>query len=145
IIASLVISTVLYIAMGAVMTGMIPYGKLDVDAPIAVTLDIHPQLHWMGMIVKVGAVIGMTSIVLMSLLGQPRILLAMADDGLLPASLKKVHPQYRTPHVATMITVVIAAAIAGVFPLDVLGELISIGILLAFGVVCIGVLVLRFN
>jgi APA family basic amino acid/polyamine antiporter len=145
IIASLVISTVLYIAMGAVLTGVVSYTKLDVDAPVAVALDAHPQLHWMGMIVKVGAIIGMSSIVLMSLLGQPRILLAMADDGLLPQAFKKIHPKYRTPHFATMVTVVIAAAIAGAFPLDILGELISIGILLAFGVVCIGVLVLRFS
>jgi len=87
----------------------------------------------------------MTSVVLMSLLGQPRIFLAMADDGLLPASWRKVHPRFRTPHVATAVTVVFATAIAGLFPLNILGELISMGILLAFTVVCIGVLVLRFT
>jgi APA family basic amino acid/polyamine antiporter len=79
----------------------------------------------------------------MSLLGQPRILLAMADDGLLPPMMSKCHPKYKTPHVATLVTGVLAALFAGLFPLDVLGELISIGILLAFAVVCIGVLVLR--
>jgi APA family basic amino acid/polyamine antiporter len=143
IIGSLIISTVLYIAMAAVMTGMVTYTKLNVDAPVAVALDVHPQLQWMGWLIKLGAVIGMTSIVLMSLLGQPRIFLAMADDGLLPPVMKKCHPVYRTPHVATMVTIVGAALFAGLFPLDVLGELVSIGILLAFAVVCLGVLVLR--
>jgi len=79
------------------------------------------------------------------LLGQPRILLSMAADGLLPPAVSKVHPVYRTPHVATAWTVGIAAVIAGVFPLDVLGELVSIGILLAFAVVCLGVLILRIT
>jgi APA family basic amino acid/polyamine antiporter len=85
----------------------------------------------------------MTSVILTSLLGQPRILLAMADDGLLPPSMSKCHPRFKTPHVATAVTGVVAALIAGVFPLDVLADLISIGILLAFAVVCLGVLVMR--
>lgn len=87
----------------------------------------------------------MTSVILMSLLGQPRILLSMADDGLLPKSMSKVHPTYRTPHVATAWTTVIAALFAGLLPLDVLGELISIGILMAFVAVCVGVLILRYT
>jgi APA family basic amino acid/polyamine antiporter len=145
IIAALVISTVLYIGMGAVMTGLVPYTQLDVAAPVAVALDAHPQMAWLGFLVEIGAIIGMTSVILMSLLGQPRIFLAMADDGLLPPAMKKVHPKYRTPHVATAIAVVIAALFAGLFPLNVLGELISVGILLAFTVVCIGVLVLRYT
>jgi len=94
-------------------------------------------------LVKTGAIIGMTSVILTSLLGQPRILLAMADDGLLPPSMSKCHPRFKTPHVATAATGVVAALIAGVFPLDVLADLISIGILLAFAVVCLGVLVMR--
>jgi APA family basic amino acid/polyamine antiporter len=132
-------------AMAAVMTGMVSYTKLDVEAPVAVALDAHPQLAWLGFFVKVGAIIGMTSVILMSLLGQPRIMLAMADDGLLPKSLQKCHPKHKTPHVATVITGVLAAIAAGLAPLDILGELISIGILLAFTVVCIGVLVLRYT
>lgn len=143
IIGALLISTVLYVAMAAVMTGMVPYTKLGVEAPVAVALDAHPQLSWLGVLVKVGAIAGMTSVILMSLLGQPRILLAMADDGLLPPVMSKVHPRYKTPHVATVVSGIIAAAFAGLFPLNVLGELVSIGILLAFAVVCIGVLVLR--
>jgi len=143
ILAALVISTVLYIVMAAVMTGMVDYTKLDVAAPVAVALDAHPELFWLGLPVKIGAIIGMTSVILMSILGQPRIFMAMSRDGLLPPAMQKVHPKYRTPHIATIITGVIAAAFAGVFPLDVLGELISIGILLAFTAVCAGVLVLR--
>lgn len=143
ILCALGISAVLYIGMAAVMTGMVPYPQLGAAAPVAVALDAHPELSWLGALVKLGAIAGMTSVILMSLLGQPRIFLAMADDGLLPPSMRKVHPKYRTPHVATAITVVLAAAIAGLFPLNILGELISMGILLAFTVVCIGVLVLR--
>jgi APA family basic amino acid/polyamine antiporter len=143
ILAALVISTTLYIVMAAVMTGMVDYSKLDVAAPVAVALDAHPELVWLGLPVKIGAVIGMTSVILMSILGQPRIFMAMSRDGLLPHAMQKVHPKYRTPHIATIITGVIAAAFAGIFPLDVLGELISIGILLAFTAVCAGVLVLR--
>jgi APA family basic amino acid/polyamine antiporter len=145
IIGALVISAVLYISMSLVMTGMVPYTQLGVDAPVAVALDAHPQLAWLAPLVKLGAIAGMTSVILMSLLGQPRIFLAMADDGLLPPGMRKVHPKYRTPHVATAITTVLAAVIAGLFPLNILGELISMGILLAFTAVCIGVLVLRFT
>jgi APA family basic amino acid/polyamine antiporter len=134
---------VLYVAMAAVMTGMVHYEKLDVAAPAAVALDAHPELLWLGLPVKIGAIIGMTSVILMSILGQPRIFMAMARDGLLPPSLERVHPRYHTPHIATIITGVIAAAVAGIFPIDVLGELVSIGILLAFTAVCAGVLVLR--
>jgi len=145
ILGALIISAVLYIAMSAVMTGMVPYTQLNVDAPVAVALDAHPQLAWLGTLVKVGAIAGMTSVILMSLLGQPRIFLAMADDGLLPPAMRKVHSKYRTPHIATAITTILGAAIAGLFPLNILGELISMGILLAFTGVCIGVLVLRFT
>lgn len=143
IIAALLISTVLYVAMAAVMTGMVGFEKLNVSAPVAVALDEHPGLFWLGLPVKIGAIIGMTSVILMSILGQPRIFMAMSRDGLLPRQMETVHPKYHTPSVATIITGVLAAIFAGVFPIDVLGELVSIGILLAFTAVCIGVLVLR--
>jgi APA family basic amino acid/polyamine antiporter len=143
IMAALVISTVLYVAMAAVMTGMVGFEKLNVSAPVAVALDEHPGLFWMGLPVKIGAIIGMTSVILMSILGQPRIFMAMSRDGLLPPQLQKVHPTYHTPSFATIFTGVVAAIFAGTFPIDVLGELVSIGILLAFTAVCIGVLVLR--
>jgi len=145
ILGALLISTVLYVAMAAVMTGMVSYTKLDVAAPVAVALDAHPSLFWLGLPVKLGAIIGMTSVILMSILGQPRIFMAMSRDGLLPPSLQKVHPRYQTPHVGTLITGLIAVVFAGVFPIDVLGELVSIGILLAFTAVCAGVLILRYT
>ncbi|HTP38179.1 MAG TPA: amino acid permease [Steroidobacteraceae bacterium] len=143
IIAALLISTLLYVATAAVMTGMVPFTRLGVDAPVAIALDAHPALAWLGVFVKIGAIVGMTSVVLGSLLGQPRILLAMADDGLLPPAIARCHPRFRTPHVATVVSGVVFALIAGLFPLDILADLISIGILLAFAVVCIGVLILR--
>ena len=143
IIGALVISTLLYVGMAVVMTGMVPFTSLKVDEPVAVALDAHKQLSWLSPLVKAGIIIGMTSVILASLLGQPRILLSMADDGLLPPAMRRCHPRYKTPHVATVITGVVAAAIAGIFPLDVLADLISIGILLAFAVVCIGVLIMR--
>jgi APA family basic amino acid/polyamine antiporter len=143
ILGALLISTVLYVAMAAVMTGMVSYTELDVAAPVAVALDAHPSLFWLGLPVKIGAIVGMTSVILMSILGQPRIFMAMSRDGLLPPQLQKVHPRYQTPHVGTLITGLIAVVFAGVFPIDVLGELVSIGILLAFTAVCAGVLVLR--
>jgi APA family basic amino acid/polyamine antiporter len=143
ILGALAISALLYVGMSTVMTGMVPFMQLNVDAPVAVALDAHPRLAWLGAFVKVGAIAGMTSVILTSLLGQPRILLAMADDGLLPPAMSKCHPRFKTPHVATAWTGIGAALIAGLFPLDVLADLISIGILLAFAVVCIGVLVMR--
>jgi basic amino acid/polyamine antiporter, APA family len=143
ILGTLVIATVLYVAMAAVLTGMLPLAKLDSAAPVAVALDAYPQLAWLSWPVKIAVIAGMTSVILTSLLGQPRILLSMADDGLLPKFMSRCHPRYKTPHVSTVITGVFAALIAGVFPLDLLADLISIGILLAFAVVCIGVLVLR--
>jgi len=145
IMGALMISVLLYVGMSMVLTGMVPYTQLGVDAPVAVALDAHPRLNDIGMgaFVKVGAIVGMTSVVLGSLLGQPRILLAMADDGLLPPAIARVHPKYKTPHVATAVSGIIFALVAGVFPLDILADLISIGVLLAFVVVCLGVLILR--
>src|SRR5438874_3832445 len=133
------------VAMATVLTGMVPFQKLDSDAPVAVALDAHPQLAWLSWILKVGVIAGMTSVILTSLLGQPRILLSMADDGLLPSFMSRCHPRFRTPHVSTVVTGVFAALIAAIFPLDLLADLISMGILLAFAVVCAGVLVLRYT
>src|SRR3989440_3300336 len=145
IIGALVISAVLYVAMATVLTGMVPFQRLDTDAPVAVALDAHPQLAWLSWILKLGVIAGMTSVILTSLLVQPRILLSMADDGLLPAAMSRCHPRFKTPHVSTLVTGVGAGVSAAVFPLDVLADLISMGILLAFAVVCLGVLVLRYT
>ncbi len=145
ILVSLVICTILYVAMAAVMTGMVSYTELNVPAPVAVALDHHPELKWLSGLLKLGAIAGITSVMLVMMLGQPRIFFAMSKDGLLPPVLQKVHPKYQTPHVATLITGVIAAIVAGVFPIGLLGELVSIGTLLAFSMVCLGVLVLRYT
>ncbi|MGD9843208.1 MAG: amino acid permease [Steroidobacteraceae bacterium] len=145
ILVSLAICTVLYIAMAAVMTGMVPYTELNVPAPVAVALDHHPELSWLAGLIKLGAIAGITSVLLVMTLGQPRIFFAMSRDGLLPPLFQKVHPKYKTPHVATLITGGCAAIIAGLLPIGLLGELVSIGTLLAFVMVCLGVLALRYT
>lgn len=145
ILGTLVVSTVLYVAMAAVVTGMLPYLELNDPEPIAVALDAHAARSWLAVLLKLGIIAGMTSSMLTSLLGQPRILLSMADDGLLPPAISRCHRRFKTPHVATAVTGIGAALIAGVFPLDLLADLISMGILLAFAVVCMGVLVLRYK
>ncbi|RXR07133.1 amino acid permease [Pseudoxanthomonas composti] len=140
---SLVICTVLYIAMAAVMTGLVPYTALGTAEPVVTAVAAHPQLGWLRIIVEVGALIGLSSVVLVMIIGQPRIFMIMAHDGLLPPVFTKIHPKYRTPHVNTVITGIGIAILAALFPLDVLGELTSMGTLIAFAAVCAGVLILR--
>jgi len=145
ILASLAICTVLYVAMSAVLTGMVSYTELNTPAPVALALDRHPELSWLAGWIKLGAIAGMTSVMLVMLLGQPRIFYAMSVDGLLPPLFRRVHPVHKTPYVGTLVTGSLAALIAGLFPVTILGELVSIGTLLAFTTVCIGVLVLRYT
>jgi APA family basic amino acid/polyamine antiporter len=145
ILASLAICTVLYVAVSAVLTGMVHYTELNTAAPVAVALDRHPELAWLAGWIKLGAIAGMTSVMLVMMLGQPRIFYAMSRDGLLPPLFRKVHPKHKTPYIGTLITGSLAALIAGLFPVTILGELVSIGTLLAFATVCIGVLVLRYT
>lgn len=142
-ILSLVICTVLYIAMAAVMTGLVPYTQLGTDEPVVTAVGAHPQLAWLRVVVEVGALIGLSSVVLVMIIGQPRIFMIIARDGLLPPVFTRIHPKYRTPHVNTVITGIGIALLAAVFPLDVLGELTSMGTLIAFAAVCAGVLILR--
>jgi basic amino acid/polyamine antiporter, APA family len=145
IMASLIICTILYVAVSAVLTGMVHYSDLNTAAPVALALDRHPQLSWLSGWIKLGAIAGMTSVMLVMMLGQPRIFYAMSRDGLLPPLFRRVHPKHRTPYIGTLITGTLAALIAGMFPVTILGELVSIGTLLAFTTVCIGVLVLRYT
>ncbi|MEB1528763.1 amino acid permease [Xanthomonas sp. WHRI 7945] len=142
-ILSLVICTVLYIAMAAVMTGLVPYTLLGTDEPVVTAVGAHPQLAWLRVVVEIGALIGLSSVVLVMIIGQPRIFMIIARDGLLPPVFTKIHPKYRTPHVNTVITGIGIALLAALFPLDVLGELTSMGTLIAFAAVCAGVLILR--
>ncbi|HEY3285633.1 MAG TPA: amino acid permease [Gemmatimonadaceae bacterium] len=145
IMASLVICTILYILMALVMTGLTPFKNLAVPDPVYVALDAAgPGLAWLKYLTTIGAVAGLASVVLVMLMGQPRIFFAMSRDGLLPQLFGKVHPKFRTPYLSTIITGIVAAAVAGAFPIGLLGELVSIGTLLAFVIVCAGILVLRY-
>jgi basic amino acid/polyamine antiporter, APA family len=142
ILASLAICTVIYIAVGLVMTGLVPYAKLNVASPIAVAVEAT-GLTWLAPIINIGALCGLSSVILVNMLAQSRIFYSMSRDGLLPPLFARLHPRFRTPHVTTAITGVVVAIASGLFPITVLGLLVSMGTLLAFAIVCTGVLILR--
>jgi APA family basic amino acid/polyamine antiporter len=144
IMGSLAVATVLYIAVAAIMTGVVPYTRLGVADPVALVLN-ELGMRWPSAIISVGAIAGITSVLLVLLLGQPRILFAMSRDGLLPPFLAKIHSRFKTPYVTTIVTGVIVAVAAAFTPLDVSSALCSIGTLFAFLIVCAGVIVLRYT
>ena len=144
ILGSLVICTILYILVALVLTGVASYTRLNVSDPIAVAIDIM-GMPWLSVLVKLGAIAGLTSVILVFLLGQPRVFFSMSKDGLLPPGFAKMHPKYGTPVMTTLWTGLAVAATAGFFPIGILGELVSIGTLFAFAIVCAGVLVLRYK
>ncbi|HST27231.1 MAG TPA: amino acid permease [Rudaea sp.] len=142
-LASLAICTILYVGMAAVLTGLLPYDQLGTSEPVVTAVRAHPELNWLRWLVEVGAILGLASVVLVMVIAQPRIFMIMGRDGMLPPVFAKIHPRYRTPHINTLITGFGIAALAAIFPLDVLGDLVSMGTLLAFVAVCAGVLILR--
>ncbi len=164
IIASLVICTLLYLAVAAVLSGIVPVIQFRtaadalpgvpviapeesvrfLNAPVAYALSVIGQ-DWASYLVSAGAVAGITSVLLVMLMSQPRIFFAMSRDGLLPSGVSKVHPTFRTPYITTIITCVVVALVAGVTQIQTVGEMTSIGTLFAFVVVCAAVLMLRFK
>lgn len=143
IITSLILCTVLYILVSGVITGMVPYDKIDIDAPVSNAFK-QVGLEWAQFIVSLGAIAGITSVLLVMMLSQPRIFLAMARDGLLPENIfGAVHEKFRTPWKSTILTGIFVALLGGFLPLRILAELVNIGTLFAFVVVCAAVLIMR--
>jgi APA family basic amino acid/polyamine antiporter len=142
ILGSLVICTIFYMAVAAVLTGLVPYQQLNVPDPIAVGIDVI-GVPWLAVLIKVGALTGLTSVILVFLYGQSRIFFTMSKDGLLPAVFQTVHPRFRTPYLGQLILGLVVGIVGGLVPIAVLGELVSIGTLFAFIVVAAAVLYLR--
>jgi APA family basic amino acid/polyamine antiporter len=142
ILASLAICTVLYIGVGIVLTGVVHYSKLNVADPLAVGIDAT-GLTWLSPVIKMSALFGLFSTMVVNLLGQTRIFYSMSRDGLLPPLFARVHARLKTPHVSTMLTGAVVSVAAGLTPIEALGQLVSMGTLLAFVLACIGIIVLR--
>jgi APA family basic amino acid/polyamine antiporter len=155
ILGALAICTVLYILVSGIMVGLVPYAQLKEDAaPIATAITaasmhstegsfINYLLRSFSVIVKVGAVLGLSSTMVVQIMGQPRIFYSMAKDGLLPDWAARIHPRFRTPYITTIVTGLLVAVMAAIVPISMLGQLVSIGTLFAFVIVSIGVVVLR--
>ena len=143
ILGSLAICTFLYVVVSAVLVGMVPYGDLNVPAPMALAMERIGAPTFVRLLVDVGAVLGLGSVILVMLLGQSRVFYSMSRDGLLGKWAGSVHPKFRTPYLSTIFTGIAVGLATGILPLQLLGQLVNIGTLLAFVLVCIGVLVLR--
>jgi len=144
IIGSLVVCTVIYTLVAAVMTLLLPYTLLDVPDPVALVVDsFGGSWGWLTASIKIGAIIGLTSVVLVLIYGQTRIFYAMAHDGLLPRMFAAVHPRFRTPHINTALVGTVTALAAGLCDLNLLGDMTSVGTLAAFAIVCLSVIYLR--
>ena len=144
ILGSLFACTLLYIVFSLVLTGVVHYTKLDGAAPVAVAIDAM-RLFWLSPLVKIAAIVGLISVMMVQLIGQPRIFFTMAKDGLLPPAAGRAHKKYGTPYVTTIATGLAVATAAALLPIGIVGELVSIGTLFAFVIVCGGVLVLRYT
>lgn len=146
ILGSLFICTIVYILVSLVMTGIASYKELNTAAPIAVAIDkAGAGLSWLSPFIKLGAIAGLSSVILVMLMGQTRVFYSMANDGLFFSAFARIHDRFKTPSVATIITGSIAMIACGLLPISILGELVSIGTLLAFMIVCLGILILRYK
>jgi len=142
IIGSLIVCTILYILYAHVLTGIVNYKDLNVAAPLAVAVD-HIPYPIVGLMMKIGSLLGLTSVVLVMLLGQSRVFFSMSKDGLLPPLYSKIHPRFRTPYLSNIVLMIFVSLFSGFAPIGVVGEMTSIGTLLAFVIVCAGILVMR--
>jgi APA family basic amino acid/polyamine antiporter len=143
IVGSLVICTILYICFAFVLTGMLNYKQMIGDrAPVATAIDLTPH-PWLKILIKIGIICGFSSVILVLLLGQSRVFYAMSRDGLLPSVFSAIHPKWQTPWKSNLIFLFVVSIMAGLLPISKLGHMTSIGTLLAFVIVCIGVIVLR--
>jgi APA family basic amino acid/polyamine antiporter len=153
ILGSLVVCTILYILVSGVMVGLVPYRQmLGSPAPMVVAIRAAEQasggsglLKLMVMLVELGAIAGLSSVMVVMMMAQPRIFYSMARDGLLPPFARKIHPRFRTPHITSVITGVIVSIASGFTPIGILGEMVSIGTLMAFVIVSVGVIFLRYQ
>jgi amino acid transporter len=146
ILGSLVICTILYMLTAAVLTGVVSFTKLNVAAPVATAVDTFgPQWGWLAKLIKIGAIAGLSSVVLVLMFGQTRVFYAMSRDGLMPKVLGKVHPKFKTPWINTIIVGVVVSLAAAVFDINYLGDMTSVGTLVAFGLVCFSVIWLRYQ
>ncbi|MGH7780170.1 MAG: amino acid permease, partial [Candidatus Binataceae bacterium] len=143
ILASLFVCTALYILVAAVLTGMVPAHTIDLNAPLA-SAFVHRGLNAVSGIVSLGAVAGLTSVLLVLLLGQSRVFFAVSRDGLLPAAFSRIHPRFRTPYIPTTLTGIAVGVTAALLPIQEIAELTNIGTLFAFVLVCLGLMILRW-
>jgi amino acid transporter len=146
ILGSLVICTILYMLTAAVLTGVVSFTKLNVAAPVATAVDTFgPEWSWLAKLIKIGAIAGLSSVVLVLMFGQTRVFYAMSRDGLMPKVLGKVHPKFKTPWINTLIVGAVVSLAAAVFDINYLGDMTSVGTLVAFGLVCFSVIWLRYQ
>src|SRR3954462_6758999 len=146
ILGSLIVCTILYLSTAAVLTGVVSFTKQNVAAPVATAVDsFGPQWGWLAKCIKIGAIAGLSSVVLVLMFGQTRVFYSMSRDGLLPKQLAKVHPKFKTPWINTLIVGVGVSIAAAICPIEALGDLTSVGTLVAFGLVCFSVIWLRYK